>query len=202
MLPVSVFEAIGMAVASVADYPRMPKAGRTRHAGTRADGGGAVARMTLRALLEKRFAFGASATERGRRIGPARGGGRDGCVGTCAGGDHRWRTDGVFARWREHARCLAIGTAQDSLTLALGPDIGQCCGGRVTVMLSVLTPDARAALLARLESAQAPTVMILGAGHVGRALAQVLAPLPLPRGVGGQPGRGTGAKRPPAPITA
>jgi xanthine dehydrogenase accessory factor len=73
---------------------------------------------------------------------------------------------------------LTESVAQDSLTLALGPELGQCCGGRVTVELTALDPNARATMLARLDRAQAPCVMILGAGHVGRALAQVLAPLP------------------------
>ena len=93
-------------------------------------------------------------------------------AGTIGGGQVEYR---AMARARE---MLDIGTTQDSLTMALGPEIGQCCGGRVTVALCVLTPDARTAMLARLDGAHAPGVMILGAGHVGRALAQVLAPLP------------------------
>jgi len=133
--------------------------------------------MTLRALLERdsplvHLRLSAVAGSSPREVGAEMVVSGHAQAGTIGGGQMEFR---AVARARE---MLAIGTAQDSLTLALGPDIGQCCGGRVTVMLSVLTPDARAALLARLESAQAPTVMILGAGHVGRALAQVLAPLP------------------------
>lgn len=93
-------------------------------------------------------------------------------AGTIGGGQVEYR---AVARARE---MLTQTIAQDSLTMALGPEIGQCCGGRVTVALSVLDPDARVAMLARLGAAQAPCVMILGAGHVGRALARVLAPLP------------------------
>ncbi|MBN2760877.1 MAG: xanthine dehydrogenase accessory protein XdhC [Rhodobacteraceae bacterium] len=93
-------------------------------------------------------------------------------AGTIGGGQVEFR---AVARARV---ILEQGIPQDSLTLALGPDIGQCCGGRVTVELTALDPDARTAMLARLDAAQAPCVMILGAGHVGRALAQVLAPLP------------------------
>lgn len=93
-------------------------------------------------------------------------------AGTIGGGQVEYR---AVARARD---MLASNIAQDNLTMALGPDIGQCCGGRVTVELTALDSDAHATMLARLESANSPTVMILGAGHVGRALAQVLTPLP------------------------
>lgn len=59
----------------------------------------------------------------------------------------------------------------------LGPEIGQCCGGHVT--LSAERADARVlAELAAEEAALRPTVLLFGAGHVGRALARALAPLP------------------------
>lgn len=93
-------------------------------------------------------------------------------AGTIGGGQLEYR---AVARARA---MLADGTAQDSLTLPLGPEIGQCCGGRVTVALAMLTPDARAARLARLDSETLPCVMIFGAGNVGRALAQILTCLP------------------------
>lgn len=53
--------------------------------------------------------------------------------------------------------------------VALGPEIGQCCGGAVTLLF---TPGTRIA-----EADERP-VWIYGAGHVGQALARVLAPLP------------------------
>jgi xanthine dehydrogenase accessory factor len=49
--------------------------------------------------------------------------------------------------------------------LALGPSLGQCCGGRVTLLLELVTPPAW-------------TVAVFGAGHVGRALVRLLADLP------------------------
>ena len=63
----------------------------------------------------------------------------------------------------------------------LGPDLGQCCGGRVT--LAIETFDAgdaeRLAALAAAEPAESRTTLLLfGAGHVGRALVLALAPLP------------------------
>ncbi|WNJ88988.1 xanthine dehydrogenase accessory protein XdhC [Bosea sp. 685] len=75
---------------------------------------------------------------------------------------------------------LTEGAAQRALDIPLGPQMGQCCGGRVRVALKRAT----AADLARLtasEKADAvlrPAILLFGAGHTGRALALALAPLP------------------------
>lgn len=65
---------------------------------------------------------------------------------------------------------------------ALGPDLGQCCGGRVVLDLEVFTRDNIAVLMARIAEAAAhdhrQPLVIFGAGHVGRALSLALAPLP------------------------
>ena len=66
---------------------------------------------------------------------------------------------------------------------ALGPDLGQCCGGRVILDIRVFTP-ADVAELAGLGQAAAghdarQHMVIFGAGHVGRALVMALAPLPV-----------------------
>lgn len=66
------------------------------------------------------------------------------------------------------------------LDVPLGPEIGQCCGGRVYLSLDLVTDgiaaDLKAATLAG-DAARAK-VFVFGAGHVGRALAIALAPLP------------------------
>jgi len=75
---------------------------------------------------------------------------------------------------------LATGATDQQLDIPLGPQMGQCCGGRVRVSLSHATPAA-IALIAASEKAQAlarAAVLIFGAGHTGRALAKALAPLP------------------------
>jgi len=75
---------------------------------------------------------------------------------------------------------LATGAADQQLDIPLGPQMGQCCGGRVRVSLSHATP-AEIALITTREKAEAmarPPVLIFGAGHTGRALAKALAPLP------------------------
>lgn len=60
-------------------------------------------------------------------------------------------------------------TAPRSLDLPLGPEIGQCCGGRMVLELCEVTLDAIRAL-----DNTPPQVFIFGSGHVGHALAKVL----------------------------
>jgi xanthine dehydrogenase accessory protein XdhC len=75
---------------------------------------------------------------------------------------------------------LAGGEKTRTLDIPLGPQMGQCCGGRVAVSLHRATAADLAMLTARekAEAASRPAVLILGAGHTGRALAHALAPLP------------------------
>ena len=99
----------------------------------------------------------------------------DRTIGTIGGGRLEW--EGI-ARARE---LFAAGKAEAWAELPLGPAVGQCCGGHVTLRLR----RAGAAELAELEAAEVaateglPVVLLFGAGHVGRALAAALAPLPL-----------------------
>ncbi len=72
----------------------------------------------------------------------------------------------------EAQRLLRSGETHREMSFALGPDLGQCCGGRVTLRFE------RVAEEARLEKPEATTVLLFGAGHVGRALVLALAPLP------------------------
>ena len=76
---------------------------------------------------------------------------------------------------------LAGGEAAASMDVPLGPEIGQCCGGRVELRLRRLDGADRDALLAAEAGRRArlPHVLVLGAGHVGRALAGLLAALPV-----------------------
>lgn len=82
----------------------------------------------------------------------------------------------------DHARRLiTTGRATEVLDVPLGPEIGQCCGGRVAVSLRHVTPEIAEELTARLvaERERRPHVYVFGAGHVGRALAECLALLPV-----------------------
>lgn len=82
----------------------------------------------------------------------------------------------------EHARRLiANGQAEEAMDVPLGPEIGQCCGGRVAVTLRHADAASREHLAAIVadEDAALPHVYVFGAGHVGRALAKMLALLPV-----------------------
>lgn len=78
-------------------------------------------------------------------------------------------------------KLLDEGAAGARVEVPLGPSVGQCCGGHVTLALRRAGP----AELAELEAAEAseqmaqPLVLLFGAGHVGRAMARALSPLPL-----------------------
>jgi xanthine dehydrogenase accessory factor len=64
---------------------------------------------------------------------------------------------------------LARGELHARMDIPLGPEIGQCCGGRVVLELDHGEPTPE----------DHPDVLIFGAGHVGRALARALEPLPV-----------------------
>src|SRR5262245_707399 len=68
-----------------------------------------------------------------------------------------------------------------TLDIPLGPEIGQCCGGRVEVAISLVDDAKRKALIAmaRAEDRSRPHVHIFGGGHVGHALASTFALLPV-----------------------
>ncbi|MCD1265097.1 xanthine dehydrogenase accessory protein XdhC [Shinella sumterensis] len=78
-------------------------------------------------------------------------------------------------------RALRSGLAAAPMTVPLGPEIGQCCGGRVGLSFAAVTPDLAARLIARCdqEMASRPHVYVFGAGHVGDALALALSLAPL-----------------------
>lgn len=82
----------------------------------------------------------------------------------------------------DHARRLiAEGRAEEAMDVPLGPEIGQCCGGRVGVNLRHAGAALRRELMARVvgEDAAAAHVYVFGAGHIGCNLAQILALLPV-----------------------
>lgn len=80
-----------------------------------------------------------------------------------------------------NARALLAGDGQRAMDIPLGPEIGQCCGGRTELLFRELTPALASEIERRLqaEAEDWPPVYLFGAGHVGRALVTALAPLPL-----------------------
>jgi xanthine dehydrogenase accessory factor len=99
----------------------------------------------------------------------------DHTLGTIGGGALEYM---VIARARQ---VLRDGLPDDAMDIPLGPEIGQCCGGRVNVSLRVVDPALAGRLTAKVEAEQAarPHVYLFGSGHVGQALARALALLPL-----------------------
>jgi xanthine dehydrogenase accessory factor len=95
--------------------------------------------------------------------------------GTIGGGRLEWEAT-LRAR-----TLLDSGEPAATMDLPLGPEIGQCCGGFVSLRLRRADDAFRAELEAieRKESEKLPLVLLFGAGHVGKALAFALAPLPL-----------------------
>jgi xanthine dehydrogenase accessory factor len=95
----------------------------------------------------------------------------DQVIGTIGGGHLEWS---------------AIASAQAQLPtatepwrseVALGPSLGQCCGGRVHLLFEPISAQDRGSLSTRLLPTLHP-VTLFGGGHVGHAMVQALAPLP------------------------
>ncbi|MCF2869663.1 xanthine dehydrogenase accessory protein XdhC [Octadecabacter sp. G9-8] len=81
--------------------------------------------------------------------------------GTIGGGALEW--DAIHT-----ARDMLLsGQTEATRNVALGPDMGQCCGGRVTLDYARNVKD---------EPPLGTPLWIWGAGHVGRAIAHVMAP--------------------------
>ncbi|PSM17550.1 xanthine dehydrogenase accessory protein XdhC [Nitratireductor sp. StC3] len=85
------------------------------------------------------------------------------------------------ARALLRAAPAAEAEREKALDIPLGPEIGQCCGGRVGLSIERVDQGLRDRLLARAraEDDRLPRVLVFGGGHVGRALADALVLLPV-----------------------
>jgi xanthine dehydrogenase accessory factor len=98
----------------------------------------------------------------------------DALVGTIGGGHLEFEAiDRARALLKSEA-----GQPPETMRLALGPSLGQCCGGVVHLRLEHLTAADVPGLRRRLDVERMP-VVLFGGGHVGHALAEVLARLPV-----------------------
>jgi len=86
----------------------------------------------------------------------------------------------------DKARALLAGEATDAdgaavFSVPLGPALGQCCGGRVELSIRPVDRVLARQLAGTLKAEEAlqPHVYVFGGGHVGHALAAVLALLPV-----------------------
>ncbi len=81
----------------------------------------------------------------------------------------------------DHARKILAGGRDTPMEVPLGPEIGQCCGGRVGVSFRLLTRNVSDELIGKVDAeiTTRPHVYIFGAGHVGGALASALSLTPV-----------------------
>ena len=94
-------------------------------------------------------------------------------IGTIGGGHLEWEAIRLARAWLQQGLQGQARTHR----LALGPSLGQCCGGAVEIRLHALSSSEVEATIARLQQQRVP-VALFGAGHVGHALVRVLQPLP------------------------
>jgi xanthine dehydrogenase accessory factor len=93
-------------------------------------------------------------------------------LGTIGGGHLEWQAA------NKARNLLASGGAPQSERFALGPRLGQCCGGVVHLRFQRIGQADREPLAQQLAPECSP-VAVFGAGHVGAALVQVLSNLPM-----------------------
>jgi xanthine dehydrogenase accessory factor len=94
----------------------------------------------------------------------------DAVAGTIGGGHLE-----LQAIARARALLAAGDLAPQHQTIALGPTLGQCCGGALTLRTSALDAPALADWP---DEAPLFTLQLYGAGHVGRAIVRLLDTLP------------------------
>jgi xanthine dehydrogenase accessory factor len=99
----------------------------------------------------------------------------DGFHGSIGGGTVEWKAMAVAQSM------LASVATQRSLDYVLGPDLGQCCGGRMQIQCDVFNRNDLPRIIANNNDTaeEFRHVYLFGAGHVGRAVVLALAPLPL-----------------------
>lgn len=98
----------------------------------------------------------------------------EGFHGSIGGGTLEWKA------MAEAQEMLAHGGGKRSVDYVLGPELGQCCGGRMQLSIELFDRN-RLELIDSLAVDDVETrraVYLFGAGHVGRALVLALAPLP------------------------
>ncbi|PRD66100.1 xanthine dehydrogenase accessory protein XdhC [Malikia granosa] len=101
--------------------------------------------------------------------------GADGLIGSVGGGHLELQ---AIAAARELQQQGSASPLNGQIRrYALGPALGQCCGGSAELQFHYLADAAAASQLAGLDPPRTP-VAIFGAGHVGQALVQALLPLP------------------------
>jgi xanthine dehydrogenase accessory factor len=126
------------------------------------------------ALVEVASAKGSTPREKGASMLVS----RAAILGTIGGGQLEFM---AIDKARQMLSSPAGHDLRATLDIPLGPEIGQCCGGRVEVLIRRIDEALGEALMAaaEVEEAGLPQVCIFGGGHVGQALAATIALLPV-----------------------
>jgi xanthine dehydrogenase accessory factor len=96
-----------------------------------------------------------------------------GILGTIGGGALEWRACALAEEMLQSSELRRLDS------YALGPDLGQCCGGRIVLESQVVSDRATKVLDAmqvRSGAYEPHQFLLFGAGHVGQALVRVLTP--------------------------
>ncbi len=95
-------------------------------------------------------------------------------IGTIGGGNLE------FLAIENAKKMLFSGETEQELEISLGAKTTQCCGGWVKIKLQILDEKQRRLLLkkTKIQEATLPEIYLFGAGHVGKALANLLAFMP------------------------
>jgi len=101
----------------------------------------------------------------------------DALVGTIGGGHLEYQAIATARAQLQPSGTQGGQGGETTLRFALGPALGQCCGGVVHLRFEPVSASDVPTLAPRLAGGLTP-VALFGGGHVGQALAQVLAPLP------------------------
>ncbi|HTD03788.1 xanthine dehydrogenase accessory protein XdhC [Undibacterium sp.] len=102
---------------------------------------------------------------------------------TIGGGHLEWKALAMARLWLAEPLAAQPVSVPRTERLALGPSLGQCCGGVVQIALERLDQLSDAEFAARMQQyrlnlPKLPHLYLFGAGHVGAALVQVLAQVP------------------------
>jgi xanthine dehydrogenase accessory factor len=124
------------------------------------------------ALVEVAGAKGSTPREAGARMLVS----ADATHGTIGGGQLEFM---AIDKARQMLRQNEAGKA--ALDIPLGPEIGQCCGGRVAVSVTLVDDGLKEDLIAKAEAEAAgqPHLYIFGGGHVGHAMAAACTLMPV-----------------------
>ena len=98
---------------------------------------------------------------------------QDALVATIGGGHLEYQ---AIDRARDMLRASVV-SGPSIQRFALGPSLGQCCGGVVHLRFECISAADAPALRLRLQAPLTP-LALFGGGHVGHALVRVLSPLP------------------------